>query len=96
MPRRSREAEMTWADTTNGLYEVLGGLLVLNHCRAVLRDKAVAGVSIVSVALFTTWGMWNLYYYPSLGQWCSFGGGIVIMSANALWVMLLLRYRRVP
>ena len=46
---------MTWADSINGFYELLGGLLILNHCRAVVRDKAVAGVSIVSTALFTTW-----------------------------------------
>jgi hypothetical protein len=47
---------MTFTDLTNGAYEGLGALLVLNRCRAVLRDKAVAGVSIFSVAMFTTWG----------------------------------------
>ena len=85
---------MTWADSINGFYELLGGLLILNHCRAVVRDKAVAGVSIVSTALFTTWGVWNLYYYPHLDQWASFTGGIAIVLANALWVGLMLRYRQ--
>lgn len=84
---------MPWPDLINGTYEVLGGLLVLNHCRAVLRDRAVAGVSILSVAVFTTWGFWNLFYYPSLGQWASFAGGVVILIANALWVSLLWRFR---
>lgn len=83
---------MDWADATNGLFELLGGFLVLNHCRAVLRDKAVAGVSILSTAIFTLWGAWNLYYYPSLGQWYSFAGGLSIVSANCLWVMLLMKY----
>lgn len=27
------------ADAINGLFEALGGMLILNHCRAVLRDK---------------------------------------------------------
>lgn len=85
---------MTWADSVNGIYEFVGGLLILNHCRAVLRDKAVAGVSILSTAMFTTWGVWNLYYYPHLGQWASFAGGLAIVSANAIWVGLLLRYRK--
>ncbi|HYT43599.1 MAG TPA: hypothetical protein VEP90_14770 [Methylomirabilota bacterium] len=80
-------------DMINGIYEAIGGLLILNHCRAVLRDKAVAGVSILSTTIFTTWGIWNLYYYPSLDQWWSFMGGIVIVLANALWVTLLLKYR---
>lgn len=83
----------TVADACNGLFEATGGLLILNHCRAVLRDKAVAGVSIFSTFVFTLWGVWNIYYYPLLGQWCSFAGGLVIVAANALWVVLLLTYR---
>jgi hypothetical protein len=85
---------MNIPDLINGGYEALGGVLILNHCRAVIRDKAVAGVSILSTSLFMTWGIWNLYYYPHLDQWASVSGGLLIVSANALWVGLLLRYRR--
>jgi hypothetical protein len=85
---------MTSADAINGLFEAVGGLLVLNHCRAVVRDKEVKGVSILSTAVFTLWGFWNIYYYPALGQWWSFAGGLVIVLANMLWVALLLRYRK--
>lgn len=88
---------MTYADLINGGFEVIGGLLVLNHCRAVLKDKAVAGVSVVSVVMFTGWGFWNaVWYYPSLDQWASFAGGLVIVAANICWVALLLRYRKRP
>lgn len=80
----------------NGAFEIFGGLFVLNHCRAVLRDKAVAGVSIISTAFFSTWGLWNLYYYPHLEQWASFAGGVFLVAANCLWVGLLLRYRKRP
>jgi hypothetical protein len=83
------------ADLINGLFEFVGGLLILNHCRAVLRDKAVAGVSIVSTVVFTFWGVWNCWYYPHLNQWWSFCGGLLIVAANALWVVLMFRYRKV-
>lgn len=82
-------------DLINGAFELLAGLMVLNHCRAVLRDKAVAGVSILSVAFMSAWGFWNLYYYPSLDQWASFAGGVMIVIANVVWVFLLLKYRGV-
>ena len=82
------------ADLINGTFEILGGLMVLNHCRIVWRDKAVAGVSILSIIFFMTWGIWNLYYYPSLNQWWSFLGGIAIVIANVLWVVLLIKYRK--
>jgi hypothetical protein len=83
-------------DLVNGAFELLGGVFVLDHCRAVYRDRSVAGVSIPSTIFFTGWGVWNLYYYyyPSLGQWWSFVGGLSIVAANALWIALLLRYRR--
>lgn len=84
---------MMTPDIMNGLFEAAGGLLVLNHCRAVLRDKTVAGVSIVSTSLFAVWGIWNLYYYPHLDQWASFTGGLVIVTANTLWVYLMLKYK---
>ena len=81
-------------DVINGTLEMLGGVFVLNHCRAVIRDKAVKGVSIISIVFFSIWGYWNLFYYPHLDQWWSFWGGILIVSANSLWVMLLIKYWR--
>lgn len=80
-------------DIFNGVFECLGGLFVLNHCRAVWRDRSVKGVSVLSTAFFACWGAWNLYYYPSLGQWWSCAGGVVIVLANALWIGLMLRFR---
>lgn len=81
-------------DYINGGFEALSGFFVLNHCRVLMRDKAVAGVSITSVCFFTLWGIWNLYYYPSLGQMLSFYGGLFIVSANAIYIYLLIKYSR--
>lgn len=81
------------ADAANALLEFVGGLFVLGHCRAVWRDREVKGVSIISTVFFLCWGVWNLYYYPSLGQWLSLVGGIFLALANVLWVSLLIRFR---
>lgn len=80
-------------DLINGSFEFLAGFFVLNHCRMVLKDKAVAGVSIISIVFFTLWGFWNLYYYPHLDQLWSFYGGMFIVTANTLWVILLIKYK---
>lgn len=82
------------ADFINGGFELLGALFVLNHCRVLHRQKAVAGVSIISTVFFASWGVWNIYFYPSLGQWASFVGGLAIVSANALWIAMMSYYRR--
>jgi hypothetical protein len=79
-------------DHINALFEVGGCIAILNHCRVAYRDKAVNGVSILSTIFFTSWGFWNMYYYPSLDQWASFLGGVAISMANMLWVFLLVKY----
>ena len=40
------------------------------------------------MAFFTAWGIWNLVYYPAIGQWYSFAAGIVLAAGNLAWVML--------
>lgn len=82
-----------WQDLMNGSFEFLAAFASLNHSRVAYKHKKVSGVSKLSVAFFTLWGLWNLYYYPHLGQWASFAGGIVIMLANTLWLVLLWKYR---
>jgi len=85
---------MQLPDMINGSFELLSSVMILNHCRVLLKDKAVAGVSLLSNIFFVGWGGWNLYYYPHLGQIFSFYGGISIMLANVLWVALMIKYRR--
>ena len=79
-------------DLINGAFELLGGLLIGLSIRRLLRDRVVKGISWVPVAFFTAWGFWNLHYYPSLDQWWSFAGGIVVVTANALWLLFLLYF----
>ncbi len=87
---------MTLPDLINGLFEAVGGFLILNHARVLWNDKMVKGVSILSTAIFTSWGFWNLYYYPHLDQWLSFAGGLLIVAANTLWVTMMLYYTKFP
>lgn len=81
-----------WPDLVNGGFEAAAGFAVLNHCFALYRDKEVRGLSIASTAFFTAWGVWNLYYYPTLDQFWSFAGGIFITIANSIYVAMLVRY----
>lgn len=83
---------MNTFDLINGSFEAVAALFTLNHCRVLLRDRAVAGVSIASMAFFTLWGVWNLWFYPHLGQTWSFAGGVLLVAANAVYVALLFRF----
>jgi len=81
-------------DTINGLFELVGGIICWLNVRKLLIDKSIKGVHWGVQAFFSVWGVWNLYYYPSLGQWCSFWGGVFLMTGNAIWTVLAIHYIR--
>lgn len=81
-------------DVINGCFECLGGLLCWLNVVKLMRDKRVLGVYWPVQAFFAAWGWWNLYYYPSLGQWFSFFGGVILVIGNTLWVVFAVKCLR--
>lgn len=85
---------LDYADAINGIFHLLGATALFWNVRRVFKDKAVAGVSILSTVFFALWGFWNLYYYPHLDQWLSFIAGIAIVIGNCCWIGSMLYYSR--
>ncbi len=81
-------------DKINGVFELLGGMFIWYNVLTLYRDKALKGVSVGTAMFFSTWGFWNLYYYPSVGCMFSFACGINIVITNSTWVVLALYYSR--
>lgn len=81
-------------DMINGMFECMGGILLLLNVRAIKHHKMIRGISVWPAMFFASWGLWNLYYYPHLNQWYSFSGGIVVVTANIAWLALIWRYRK--
>jgi len=80
-------------DLVNGLFEAIGALFVWRNFVQLRRDGEVKGVYWPVTAFFAAWGVWNLYYYPTLGQWFSFSAGVVLCAGNIAWVIGVLRLR---
>lgn len=83
-------------DAINGLFGFSGSAMIWWNVRALLRDREIKGAHWAPTVLFFLWGIWNLFYYPHLGQWASFAGGCSISLANGAWLFLALRYWRRP
>jgi hypothetical protein len=84
---------MNLPDIINGAFEAAGGLFMLNNVRALIKDKKVNGISLLSSGFFLSWGFWNLYFYPQLNQWVSLAGGALLALANTLWLGLAIYYK---
>lgn len=82
----------SWPDIVNGLFEGSGGIFIAVSVRKLYKQKIVRGVSAVPVGFFSAWGYWNLFYYPHLGQWASFSGGLGIVIVNTIWLCQIVYY----
>jgi hypothetical protein len=85
---------MASSDTINALYEGIGSVLVWLNVRALQRDKQVKGLHWGPPIFFTTWGYWNMFYYPSLHQNWSAIAAASLAIANTVWVLLSWYYVR--
>jgi hypothetical protein len=83
---------MNIGDLINGLFEFVGAIFVILHILRLTKDKEVKGVSVVATAYFTSWGVWNVYFYPTNNLIFSFVGGVFLATANIVYVTLLIYY----
>jgi hypothetical protein len=83
-----------FVDWINGSFEIVGGILSWMNVKKLQKDKHLAGVYWPVTAFFSVWGLWNLFYYPSLDQWVSFVGGLFLVSGNSVWVLLAIKYQK--
>jgi hypothetical protein len=81
-------------DIINGAFEACGAAMLALNVQRVWRDRALAGVHWAPTLFFTSWGFWNLFYYPSLNQWASFAGGCALVTMNAAWIASVYLARR--
>tara|TARA_R110002072_G_scaffold273239_4_gene433955 strand:- start:1736 stop:1999 length:264 start_codon:yes stop_codon:yes gene_type:complete len=79
-------------DLLNGSFELAGALFLSKNVQVLYRDKIVRGVHWAPTSFFMVWGLWNMAYYPNLGQWWSFLGGLAVVTVNALWLGMMVYY----
>ena len=83
-----------WTDIANAGFEFGGSLFNFWSCCVLMRDKEFKGGSIFPRIFYASWGTWNLYYYPHLGQYCSFFAGIPLFLGNCWYIWLIFYYRQ--
>lgn len=80
-------------DFINSMFELGAAVMAWLNVVRILKDKKIHGVSRLSTAFFVGLGVWNMYYYPHLHQWFSFSGGLCIVTANAVWLYFMWKFR---
>ena len=81
-------------DSINAAFELASGFFILLSIIQLHKDKMSRGISVKHIVLFWLWGVWNVYYYPSLDQWWSFVGGCFLLLTNTIWTLQTIYYIR--
>lgn len=79
-------------DLVNASFEVAAVAFTVLNIRRALSDRSVRGVDPRAACFFTLWGVWNLFYYPHLGQALSFVAGVALVSVNSVYLGLLVLF----
>ena len=81
-------------DLINGIFELGGAILTWINVYKLHKDKETKGIYWPIWVFFSTWGIWNLFYYTSLDHYFSFYAGVLLVSGNLAWVLLAYEYSR--
>lgn len=81
------------SDLLNGIFEAGLAYGIYLGILQLRKDKQVKGVFWPLTFWTSAWGIWNLYYYPSLGQWFSFWGGLAVVTMNLTWLGHVIHYK---
>jgi hypothetical protein len=82
-------------DLINALFELGGGLAIIPSIARAWRQGQVSGVHPLTPVFFWTWSLWNIFYYPALGQWMSFVCGTLCLISNSVWLMCVLLFSHI-
>ncbi len=81
-------------DIINGFFEIIACIITWLNIYKIEKDKIVKGIYWPTNLFFLIWGLWNLYYYPSLEQYFSFYMGLALAFSNIIWVYLAYKYNK--
>lgn len=84
---------MNIPDLVNGCFELFGAVSICSNIFQIRKDKVVKGVDPKVTVFFTSWGVWNLFYYYNLEQYLSWYGGMAIVLTNAVWLWHVCYYK---
>jgi hypothetical protein len=81
-------------DQMNAGFEVAGATLRAWDCYKLYTAKRFMGGSLWTAFFFFAWGLFNTFFYPSLGQTWSLVAAVLLTAVNGLWISMALFYNR--
>jgi len=79
-------------DQMNAAFELGGAFLRTLDCVKLFQAKRFMGGHLGTALYFLLWGVFNVFFYPSLHQEWSFWAAIALMTINGVWFVMAVHY----
>lgn len=79
-------------DQANAALEMGGAFLRTLDCIKLFQHKRFVGGHLGTALYFLLWGVFNVFFYPSLNQVWSFWAALALMVINGLWFVMAVYY----
>ena len=84
---------MLSSDQINACLELAGAIFLVPTLIEAYNKKRIVGVHYITPIFFSLWGLWNIFYYPSLNQYWSASAACIMLSVNIIWLVMVFRYK---
>lgn len=91
--KKFNNLNLSMIDIINGFFEIIGGIVGILNIKSIIKDKEVKGVSYFVTLFFSSWGIWNCYFYFSLNLFLSLLGSFIMTIVNIVWLILVFKYK---
>lgn len=81
-------------DGVNAAFGFVSMWIIVINIVKLYKDKEVKGLHWIAPAFYTTWALWNLYYYAHLAQRISFLTGVGTAISYVVYLSMVLYYVR--
>lgn len=73
-------------------FELASCLFLSLNIYSLYRDKIVKGMSVLSMAFYNSWAIWNVFYYYSINQSWSYYIGVAVAILTTWWTVQAIWY----
>lgn len=81
-------------DQINAIFEMMGALFMFPSLIKAYKEKHIAGISLLTPIFFSSWGLWNVFYYPLMMQPWSATAALFLFGFNFIWLFQVFYYSK--
>ena len=91
----SEDISFSIYDQINSGFVAIAALFYVMNLLKLIKDKEVKGISKISIAFFSIWNVWTLFFFIAVSEyWWTIGAYVMVSILNIVYITLMIKYGR--